>query len=514
MEEKRKNYMSREEMINFAREIRELLERKIESNSSRRQYMQYTKDLIKLYVRSPFANQNRLRDVSRFICRNSMVYQKLISYYAAMPLFYYNITQTSKVEGAKDVMLNNYFAILKRFEKFKLKKECYNALYLAIRDGMYVGYTYDSEEDGIFCMPLDCQYCRIYGKNAAGEWIVYFDATFFDKGDNINYIYGSDGAGHGAWDKVFIDGYKKYKALEEFEEDGGLEYRWFKLPPEKTFTLLTCAEDEYDCPLPYFLPLFISLLDLLDLEQIILSKTELENYKLIVNKIPLLGKDDVDDFGISEELAALYTSYMEAVVPDLIGVTRSPMEIEVVNFENSNSSKDTDALAKSMSNLFDNAGAAQLVVAGGSNTSSAGLKYAIQNDESTCWIWVERIQSWLNFFIHENISPDVELVIHKITWYNRTEYINEKKDAATLGGSALDYLTSTGDTPYLAYQKILFENAIGIKDIMIPLQSSYQMGVQKGGAPEKDESDLSEEGIEQRDKEKNGISESTTHPLK
>lgn len=35
------------------------------------------------------------------------------------------------------------------------------------------------------------------------------------------------------------------------------------------------------------------------------------------------------------------------------------------------------------------------------------------------------------------------------------------------------FLESQGYTPYEAYCQILFENAIGIKDIMIPLLSSY-----------------------------------------
>ena len=47
------------------------------------------------------------------------------------------------------------------------------------------------------------------------------------------------------------------------------------------------------------------------------------------------------------------------------------------------------------------------------------------------------------------------------------------KDAATLGGSALDYLTSLMGNPYEAYCKLIFENAIGIKNLMIPLQTSF-----------------------------------------
>ena len=92
-----------------------------------------------------------------------------------------------------------------------------------------------------------------------------------------------------------------------------------------------------------------------------------------------------------------------------------------------------------------------------------------------------------------------ELKIHKITWYNQEEYQESMKTAATLGGSALDYLTALGDSPLLAYSKLTFENAIGIKDIMIPLKSSYNTATSdissddKGGRPNEDNPDTDPE---------------------
>ncbi len=148
-------------------------------------------------------------------------------------------------------------------------------------------------------MPLDVQYCRITGKNEFGEWVVYFNAAFFDAGNNSEFVLGVDGnSAYATWHKVFIDGYKKYK-------DGGRDYQWFRLPPELTCVLLIGSEDEFSFPLPFFLPIFTDLLDLLDLQQILQSKAELQNYALIVNKIPLVdngNSGDVDDFSISMEM--------------------------------------------------------------------------------------------------------------------------------------------------------------------------------------------------------------------
>lgn len=178
---------SAQKFLNFA-QMQEVLQRNIK-NTYNKSFTQYTKELLKTYINSPGANQDTLREVSRFVCRNSMIYQKLLMYYSSLPLYYYNVTQINdltKVINATKA-LKNYQTVLEQFEKLHLKKECYTALYMALRDGFYVGYNYISDA-GIFFMPLDVQYCRIYGKTAEGEWIIYFNAAYFDSGNNKDYI--------------------------------------------------------------------------------------------------------------------------------------------------------------------------------------------------------------------------------------------------------------------------------------------------------------------------------------
>ena len=486
--------------INFAK-MSEIIQRNAAKSISK-SYMQYTKELLRNYVQNPSANQDTLREISRFVCRNSMLYKKLLMYYASMPLYYYNITQindlTKSIDNEKSV--KKYLDVLSRFNVFKMKKENYTASYLAMRDGFYVGFMYETQKEGMFFMPLDVKYCRIYGKTPEGEWIVYFDASYFDVGDNGIYVNGINDDGVGVWDKCFVDGYNQYRSI-------GRDAQWFRLTPEKTFCLLSGVDDDFATPLPFFLPLFHSLLDLLDLETILASKSELENYKLIISKIPIVSDSaDVDDFAISLELAQYFDNLIENAAPDLVGHVISPMDIEVVSFENKNNAENTDELSKSIQNLFNNAGTSQLVVSGGSSTNSVGLKHSIANDISTGWILVDRIESWLNYYIKTNIANGYELSIHKITWYNQEEYQTMKKDVLAFGGSVMDYLTACGDTPYIAYQKLNFENMLGIKDLMKPLQTSYTTSSKENtkGRPPSDDEDLSDEGIKTRDGDKNG----------
>lgn len=478
----------RAQTMTFAK-MQEILQRNA-SRSVNKTFTQYTKDLVKTYVQSPSTNQDTLREISRFLCRNSMLYQKMIMYMASMPLFYYTITQVNNLyeDIEPEKALKDYQKVLENFDRFSLKKDMYTALYLGIRDGIYVGYAYDDKQGRTFLMPLDVQYCRITGKNEYGEWVVYFNAAFFDSGNNSEFVLGVDGEGsYATWDEVFISGYRSYK-------DQGRDYQWFRLPPEKCCVLLVGSEDEFSFPLPFFLPLFTDLLDLLDLQQILQSKTELENYALIVNKIPLVdngNSGDVDDFAISMEMVNYFRQLEEQSVPDLVGVITAPFDVDKITFNDTSHASDTDALAKSINNLFSNSGLTQTVVSGGNSTSNLAIKFAQLADQSNVWIWVNRLESWLNFYIRENIAKGYIFEILRITWFNEDDYIQKYKDIATLGGPALDYLSVVEGSPYKAINKIRFENAIGIKDIMIPLQSSYNSSSDSVGRPRSDDDTLS-----------------------
>lgn len=364
---------------------------------------------------------------------------------------------------------------------------------------MFVGFMYNSEEDGMFLMPLDIKYCRIYGKTAEGQWIVYFDASYFDQGNNKDFVTEGDDEGTGLWDPCFVDGYNAYKTQ-------GRDYQWFQLTPELTACFIATTSDEFYMPLPYFLPLFKSLLQLLDTETLIANKNELQNYKLILNKIPFLkNTEDVDDFAVSLDMLNYFQALEEEAVPDNVGVGTTPCDVEVVSFEKSTSTADTDELGNAMNNLFANAGINKLIISSGSSSNANGIKYSIANDLGKISIWIRRIESWLNFYIKKNITEVCCIEIFDLTRYNHDDFVAEKKEAATLGGSKVDYLVALGDDPLTAINKLRFENdVLGIQDYMVPLQTSYTQSVSdEGGRPEKDEGDLSPEGVSTRDSGKN-----------
>lgn len=484
--------------------VQELLLQNVSKTKSKT-FTQYTKDLIKQYLKNPYSNIDNIRNVSAFLARTSMIYKKIIAYFAQMPLFSYNILYKSDFQKGIDTnkYLKSYQDILQKLQQINMKKEFSTVIATALRDGVYYGFAYDGEGDGFFLYGLDPKYCKISAMTGDGQYIIAFDATYFDSGTNSEYLYGVNEDGEGTWDQVFIEGYETYKSQ-------GQDFRWFDLPPERTLCLL--ADDEADMALPYFLPVFTSLLDLLDLEQILMSKTELENYVLLVSKIPLLtNTQEVNDFAVSLELVQYMQQLLDDVVPSLVGTAYTPCDLDVVHFDQANSAEDTDKLSKSMNNLFSNLGISELVVSGGSSTNSVGLKHSIQNDESFALKYVDRLQTWMNAYIKQNYSQDYIFKFHPITYFSQEEYVNRVKDAATNGlPVAFDYATALGNTPYEVMCATFMENALGIKDgLWKPLSTSFtQTATSEGGAPEKSDDQLTDEGIATRDSNKNETTKS------
>lgn len=192
-------------------------------------------------------------------------------------------------------------------------------------------------------------------------------------------------------------------------------------------------------------------------------------------------------------------------MPDNVGVGTTPCDVEVVSFDKSTSTADTDELGKAMNNLFSNAGINRLIISSGDSSNSNGLKMSIANDLGKISVWVRRIESWMNYFIKKNISENFALQIFDLTRYNHDDFVAEKKESATLGGSKMDYMISLGDDPLIAINKLRFEiDVLKIEDYLKPLQTSYtQSSSDEGGRPEKDEGDLSPEGVSTRDSGKN-----------
>lgn len=485
------------QMINFA-ELQRIMMQNV-SKTTTKTFVQYTKERLQTYIKNPFTNLDNIRDVSNFLYRVSHNYKKIIEYYALMPLYSYNIEYDvpdySKGANVKD-FLSGYQELCVRLDNMNLKRMGVQILSTTLRDGIYVGYTYE-DDDGFFISALDPKYCKISDITSGGTYVVKFDATYFNVGSNIEFLYGVDGNGEGTWDKAFVDGYENYVAY-------GNAARWFELPIERTICVI-CGEDP-QMPLPYFLPVFVSLLDLLDYEALIRSKAELENYVLLVSKIPLLNSDQVNDFAVDLDLVRATQDVIDEVAPSLAATCFSPCEIEPIFFNNKNQVEDTNVFSEALSNLFSSLGISEMLF-NSDKGGSVGLKHSIEVDMTLVFDFLTKIEANIQRYINLNISEDFRFYFHRVTYFNKEEYNKELNSKATLGMPfKLDYAT-VDKSPRSVWNATFMEQAMGISDLWNkPLASSYtQSGsANDEGAPEKDPDDLeSDASVKAKDGGKN-----------
>lgn len=490
------HFAQRQEKLRFEQKskLKEVLMQNVSKTTSNRTFTQYTKSLVKTYLQNPYSYRDQLRELSRYLWRVSSLYKKLIMYYATMPTFNYYVTPKLDLykEINADKELKNYVGILKSLQLVNFQHEFSQAIALALRDGLYCSFVYDNGDDGIFFHVLPPERIKIRGKNEAGQFIVFFDATYFAQGSNSIFVEGIDGDTSGCWDQVFIDGWKEYK-------NGGNDYRYFMLPPEKTMTLLCGLDDEFDMPVPYLTGVMTSLLDVLDAEQIAADKTALENYYLLVSKIPLLDNNSPDDYAVSWEIVDAVREMIEAALPSLAGHVVSPMEIEPVTFNHSNTTEQTDMVTKSINQVFALSGANQLVAGGGGSTSTVAIKQAIACDAALSFTWLSRLEANWQYYIASNYSNGDKYIFRFLeqTIYYQDDVINRYKDGVALGTSKLLYTAAQNMTPYEALCQLSFENAIGIADLFVPLQSSYNSSDR--GRPTVSDDQISDSGTRTRD---------------
>lgn len=485
-EDKQQKVVSRATALDFKKteKLKELILQDVTKGRTQTA-MQYTKSLVSTYLQSPYSYRTQILGVSRFLWRVSAIYRKIILYYATMPKYNYCIVEAPSF--TKDInvnkMMSDYEKVLLAAHRTNFKEEFATAVALAIRDGVFCGYAYASDEGTFFHM-LPVEYYKIRGKNEAGQWVVFFDATYFMAGQNRIFVEGIDGDMSGCWADEFIQGWNDYQANRDA--------RWFMLDPSKTLVLLGGLQDEFDNPLPFFTGLFPSILNMLAAEELVADRTELDNFYLLLLKIDTFDENTVDDFEVSLELANAYKDALGGIMPKLSGVGLAPgLTPELITFSKANSNNDESLIQENINNIFAQSGASQTIVSSGDGEGALSIKYSLLNDFSYVALLLSRLEKNYQYYLDKNIAEGTIFTIHHQTHYNEDEYLERLKTSATLGGAAMQYLTAMNMTPYQAYCTIRFESAIGLKDMMEPLQSSYQKSANDVGRPRVSDDEIS-----------------------
>lgn len=234
----------------------------------------------------------------------------------------------------------------------------------------------------------------------------------------------------------------------------------------------------------------------------------LQNYKMIWGKLDTItGTKSPDDFAVDLDLALAFMKKIGGVVPGNIATALSPLELDTIDFPN-NDASDTNVLSKAYMNLIEANGS--IVMNSNKITNSAAFKLAMLVECEDAMAPVTQLNAWLKFYLKYNYNVETIVVEYSdISPYFMNDEIEKFTKLAGLGLPIKTELAAmTKANPQKSFGMDFLERqllGLGTKRWNNPLVSSNtQSGVDsEGGAPTKPESELGDEGLEDRDQNKN-----------
>ncbi len=482
-----------EKMRQFAKAYEEILQLVDLTKSTTKTWTVFNKDNLRTYLKNPYstASQINLRNLSKFLYTLSFPLRRIVNYFASLPdfsMYKINLDFSIVEDNGEEKLLQDYENACRYVRKMNLEINMLKLLIIAWREGIVYFQPYQGKDGELLLMPLDSQYCRISSVGYNNLYHVAYDFSFFN-GSNSFYL--------DIWDKEYK------KKFDAYGKDTSL--RWQELDTARAFKI---DISDQDLIIPVFSGLFEPLIDLIDLQSLIAVKDALEIYKLLVMKIPMLNSSSPDDMALSLELAKKFYNKAAEDLPEEIGLILSPMEVDSISFDK-NATSDTNAIADSYANIMEQTGISQIFDSNRLNGATS-VKMSMLSDALMA---TKGIMQQVEAFVNERIQMEYAnstayIKFIDVVTYTKEERIKEIKEAASFGLPVKqEYMALLGYSPLESIAADWLESKLGLSvtKFVHPLVSSHTQaaGSDTGGAPTKDDGDLSDAGSETKDKEKN-----------
>lgn len=425
----------------------------------------------------------RLRTYSQYFYVASGEYRRLVEYYGKL----YSQDMLAIPRAEVEDMSSDGFG--KKIEKVKLyiqnasiSETNMEIATIVVRDGAFFGY--EREIDGVYIMQqLPTTFCRVRYK-MRGVYLTEFDFKYFDQYRNaveLEEVLSS-------FPKEFAALYKAYKSDQT--------RRWAMLDPASSR-----AHVMWD-GIPLLAPIFLDLIDLSEYKSIEKTKSTLDIYKLLVQKIPLNKEGEVTM--LLPEIEDLHDNFRKMISNNHVDVITTPADVELVDLADKNQGL-SDDITKAKDAIYTSAGTSSALFHSGSKTGSVGLEASTKTDESLMLPMLKQFEKWYEFKLSTlSKDPKWSVMFLPTTALNRKDMFTLYKDAAAMGyPTKMLACASLGirqfDEDFLLNYENLF---LKMPVRMIPTTSSYTGVSGENGAPLSDEP-LSDEGTATRESNKN-----------
>lgn len=462
-------------------------------NQTRLLGSKYKKEDIEKALRSPeiHTNQNQLRMISRFLYNASSHYKRLVNYFSQIPVLssytiepYNSDVQSLTTKAKKDKFKKSYIKTSEIIENMTIEHEFQKLLPVIFREDIVYAYVHETE-DSFFFQVLDSEYCKI-SSISDGVYNFSFNFSYFN-----NYPARLD---------MFPDEFKiKYRNMSEKNGD-----MWQELDNDKTL----CLKYQFDLwyPIPPFVNTFPTLIDIEDFKALRKNKEEIDNYKILLSKIPM-GSKEADDFLLTLDRAMQFNELLNDSVPDQVATAISPMDFEVITFDKDKIDK--NRTAEATSEYWSEAGVSDLLFSSSANNSTS-LSFSVKTDEAMIFSVMRQIERWINRYIkNKNIPYKFKFRFLDVTVFNQDKRVDQLLKQAQYGMPVkADVAATLGMSPNTFASKAFLENEIlKLHDLLIPLSSSHTQSKNdledKAGRRSKSDDELSASGVKTRENDAN-----------
>lgn len=469
--------------------INRLVTRDMNSNNkSAPTFKKYTKDQIATYLSDPYKYEKELRTAVRYIYGASSHFRRLVQYFSSLTDLSY-VVAPYRVDPKSvnlTTMNRNYRKVLNALSSMSIKTQFPKIITTCLREDTFFGTMWVTN-DSINIQQLPSEYCSI----STIEWNVpnvTFDFSYFNNRQPMLDYFPAEF-------RLKYDVYKRNK-----------NNKWIELDSPTSFAI-KCNTDTMDYSIPPFAGILREVYEIEEYKELKISKTALENYAMIYMT---LGMDNDGNWSMDLEEAKKFWRNLDSVLPPEIGSVLTPMPIEKVSFEKSNTAT-ANTVAEAEDELFSAAGVSSLLF-NNTKASANALSLSIKADQAITYGIVKSIEDMINRYIQsQNYGKNFKVNFLDVSPYNRKEVGDMYLKAAQYGMPTVSlYCASQGlSQAEIDSMNVLENDVMEIKKLFIPLQSSSTLSgkagsesngaTDDGGAPQKDADTLSESGLQKRE---------------
>lgn len=463
--------------------INRLITRDLNGVVSSPTFYLYSKDQISTFLKDPYKNEKSLRNAVIYIYGASSHFRRLVQYFVSLSDLSYVVSpyRIDTSSAKPQTVARNYRRVLNLLSSMDIKNQFEKILTVCIREDVFYG-TIRETSDSTIIQQLPSDFCSIsvIEDNVLN---VSFDFSYFNT--------------YGQYLELYPEEFQvKYRLYQK----DSTKYRWQELDAPNSFAI-KCNKDILGYAMPPFAGILREIYDIEDYKQLKLTKTELENYALLVMT---LGIDEDGEWQMDLDKAKDFWRNLDSVLPEEIGSVLTPMPISKISFERTHAG-DTDTISEAEQNLFTEAGVSSLLF-NNEKASSNALLLSIKADQAFTYSIVKSIECMLNRFVHRHgYGKYFNVTFLDCSPFNRKEVGDAYLKAAQYGLPTLSYYAASQGVSQDALDCLNFleDTVLKLKTRFVPLQSSATLSSadNEAGRPKSDIGDLSDSGEDTRERD-------------